>query len=297
MARYNAHMDNLDWNDLQSFLAIAETGSLSAAARQLGLTQPTLGRRLKALESKAGAQLLQAVPRGFILTPLGASVLDHARTMQQSMLAVERTISGRDQQIAGLVRVTTVEVLAHYLILPAIQTLQESHPGLAVELVPATRTFSLTQRETDIGLRLTPFEGNNLVTRKVGVLQHRLYAAASQHIKKPHIDDWPQDSPIITVLEDQEHLPQVKWFYQHFDKPVHVLNSNDRMLQAQAAALGMGVACLPHIIEGKIPNLARIISDKDPVNQPIYIGVHHDMRTMPRVRAVMDAIISACAKA
>lgn len=291
---YVVSMNALDWNDLQSFLAIAETGSLSAAAHRLGLTQPTLGRRLKAMEAKAGARLLEAVPRGFVLTSLGEAVLDHARTMQDAMLAVERTISGRDQRLAGLVRVTTVEVLAHYLVLPAIQTLQQANPELVVELVPATRAFSLTRREADIALRLVPFEGNNLVARKVGNVQHHIYAAASHQLTKPHIDDWPKDSPLITVLEDQEHLPQVNWFYQHFD-PLHcILRSNDRMLQAEAAALGMGLACLPHIMEHKMPNLARVSASAEPVSQPIYMGVHHDMRNMPRVRVVMDAIIAAC---
>jgi DNA-binding transcriptional LysR family regulator len=294
---YMLFMDTLDWNDLQSFLAIAETGSLSAAARRLGLTQPTLGRRLKAMEAKAGARLLEAVPRGFVLTALGEAVLDHARMMQDAMLAVERTINGYDQRLAGVVRVTTVEVLAHYLVLPAIQTLQQANPELVIELVPATRALSLTRREADIALRLVPFEGNNLVARKVGTVQHHIYAAPSHHLAKPHIDDWQQDSPLISVLDDQEHLPQIKWFYQHFASPHCVLRSNDRMLQAEAAALGMGLACLPHIMERKMPNLMRVGANIKPVSQPIYMGVHHDMRNMPRVRVVMDAIIAACGAA
>ena len=290
-------MEKLDWNDLQTFLAIAEGGSLSAAARKLMLTQPTLGRRLKAMEAKAGARLLEAVPRGFVLTSLGESVLGHARTMHEAMTSVERTIEGRDQRLEGLVRVTTVEVLAHYLLLPAIQSLQEKHPGLVVELVPATRSFSLTGREADIAVRLLPFEGNMLVTRKIGKLDHHLFAASSQQVVRPHISDWPAESPLITVLQDQEHLPQVQWFYRHFAAPQFVLRTNDRILQAEATALGMGIACLPHLIERKVPNIARVYADADPVTLPIYMGVHHDMRNMPRVRVVMDAIIAACAKA
>lgn len=287
-------MDKLDWNDLQTFLAIAESGSLSAAARQLRVTQPTMGRRLKALEQRAGAQLLQSMPRGFVLTPLGEAVLNHARTMQEAMLAAERTIDGRDQKLDGLVRVTTVEVLAHYLILPAIQALQERHPGLVVELVPATRNFSLTRREADIALRLVHFEGNNLVARRIGTLDHHVYAAAAQQVTRPHLKDWPADTPVITVLEDQEHLPQVQWFYSHFTPPNCVLRTNDRLLQAEAAALGMGVACLPHFVEHKMPNLARVQVDAGPASLPIYLGAHNDMRNMPRVRVVMDAIIAAC---
>jgi len=234
------------------------------------------------------------VPRGFILTQLGETVLRHAQTMRDEMLVVERTISGQDQRLAGSVRVTTIDVLAFYVMIPVIKDLQLLHPELVVELVPETRSLSLSKREADIALRAGPFAGNALVTRKLGVIEHRLFAATALQVARPHIDDWSADSPVITVLDDHEHLPQVQWFHQMFDKPNYVLRTNDRVLQGHAASQGLGLACLPYILGQHMTALTEIAVNDAPQSVVIHLGVHHDMRKMPRVRAVIDAIVNQC---
>ena len=149
----------MQWDDLQTFLAIARQGTLSAAARELGVTQPTMGRRLTAMERRMGARLLQRLPSGFALTALGESVLANAERIEAEALAAERTIVGRDVALEGVVRLTTVETLADRVVAPAMARLQQVHPGIVVELVPDMRTLSLSKREADIALRMTRFEG------------------------------------------------------------------------------------------------------------------------------------------
>ncbi|WOE75937.1 LysR family transcriptional regulator [Alterisphingorhabdus coralli] len=288
-------MNSLDWNDLQTFLAIAETGSLSAAARQLGVTQPTMGRRLKALEQRAGARLLQSMPRGFVLTPLGEQILGHAQIMREQMDSAERAISGGDMRLEGVVRITTVEMLAGEIVVPAMAALCQEHPGISLELVPGSRSFNLSKREADIALRVAPFEGQSLISRRVGYLRHRLYASVDRAARQPRLSDWPDDAPLLTVMEDQMHLPQIRWLHQKLPNAQICFRSNARHLQAQAAAQGLGLALLPELVEQIVPGLARIESDDLPDHPPVHLGVHRDLRDTPRIRAAMDAIIARAA--
>jgi len=110
----------MEWDDLKTFLAIARYGTLSAAARALGVTQPTMGRRLHAMEDRTGARLLQRLPGRFALTPLGESVLGNAERIEAEALSAERTITGRDVALAGVVRLTTVDTLAARIVTPAL---------------------------------------------------------------------------------------------------------------------------------------------------------------------------------
>ncbi|MEO1044126.1 MAG: LysR family transcriptional regulator [Pseudomonadota bacterium] len=289
-------MEKLDWNDLQTFLAIAEAGTLSAAARRLGVTQPTMGRRLKALEQRAGARLLQSMPRGFALTPLGERVLAHAEAMREQMDAAERAISGGDMRLEGVVRITTVELLAGHIVVPAMAELCQQHPGISFELVPGSRSFSLSKREADIALRIAPFEGQSVITRRVGYLRHRLYASVDRAARQPHRSDWGGDVPLVTVMDDQMHLPQIRWLHQQFPEAHLCFRSNDRLLQGQAVALGLGLALLPELVEQLLPGLARVEIDDLPEPPPVHLGVHRDLRNTPRIRAALDGIIARSAK-
>src|ERR1700712_4827567 len=140
----------MDWDDLHSFLAIARAGSLSGAARELGVRQSTMSRRLTALEQRAGARLLHRTPVGYTLTALGESVLGNAERMEAEAIAIERAVAGRDVSLTGMLRITTVEVLAHRLLPPAVARLRCRHPGITVEIIADGRLLSLARRDADI---------------------------------------------------------------------------------------------------------------------------------------------------
>src|SRR5437899_12484071 len=125
----------LDWDDLRHFLAIARHGTLSAAARALGVRQSTMGRRLDAFEARVGAKLLQKTPRGYVLTATGEAILGNVERIENEALAVERIITGKDVRLEGTIRVTTVETLAVEVLTPIFHTFQETYPGIILELV------------------------------------------------------------------------------------------------------------------------------------------------------------------
>lgn len=276
----------MDWDDLRTFLAIARHGTLSSAARALGVTQPTMGRRLAAMETRTGARLLQRLPGGFTLTPLGESVLGNAERIEVEVLSAERTITGKDVALEGAVRLTTVDTLAARIVVPALARLQRAHPGIAVELVPDTRSLSLSKREADIALRMARFEGHDVVSRKVGSLALGLYASP----------DWLKadkdtETRLVTVLDDQAHLPEAKWLIEHYPNADVALRSNSREVQIWAAKSGLGVAAIACYRADGEPGLVRLRPEVPNLTRDIWLGVHSDMRHMPRIRAVMDAVI------
>jgi DNA-binding transcriptional LysR family regulator len=275
----------MDWDDLRTFLAIARHGTLSGAARALKVTQPTMGRRLAAMEDRTGARLLQRLPGGFALTPLGESVLGNAERIEIEALSAERTITGRDVALEGVVRLTTVDTLAARVVTPALVALQQVHPGIVVELVPDTRTLSLSKREADIALRMSRFEGHEVVARKVGTLALGLYATSN----------WvgAAQPRLITVLDDQAHLPEAKWLVEQYPGADIAFRSNSREVQVWAAKSGAGIAAIACYRADCETDLVRLRPDLPSMTRDIWLGVHSDMRHMPRIRAVMDAIIAA----
>lgn len=278
----------MDWDDLRTFLAVARHGTLSAAARALGVTQPTMGRRLAAMEARTGARLLQRLPGRYALTSLGEAVLGNAERIEAEALAAERAITGRDVALEGVVRLTTVDTLAARVVTPALAALQSRHPGIVVELVPDTRSLSLSKREADIALRMTRFEGHEVAARRVGKVAIGLYAS----------HDWAERAAegnvrLVTVLDDQAHLPEAKWLRQQFpDAPV-VFRSNSREVQLWAVQCGMGVAALARYRADAEPGLIRLRTDLPDLIRDVWLGAHVDMRHMPRIRATIDAVTGA----
>jgi DNA-binding transcriptional LysR family regulator len=276
----------MDWDDLHTFLAIARHGTLSAAARALGVTQPTMGRRLVAMESRTGARLLQRLPGRYALTSLGEAVLGNAERIEAEALAAERTITGRDVALAGTVRVTTVDTLAARVVAPALAELQRAHPAIVVELVPDTRSLSLSKREADIALRISRFTGNEVVARRVGTLALGFYATP----------DWADKvgssaARLVTVLDDQAHLPEADWLIRHFPEAVIGFRSNSREVMVWAARSGAGIAAIARYRGDAEADLVRLKPEVPDLMRDIWMGVHADMRHMPRVRVVMDAIV------
>ncbi|MFM5904675.1 MAG: LysR family transcriptional regulator [Micrococcales bacterium] len=281
----------MDWDDLRTFLAIARHGTLSAAARALGVTQPTMGRRLAAMEARTGARLLQRLPGRYALTPLGESVLGNAERIEAEALAAERVITGRDVALEGLVRLTTVDTLAARIVAPALAELQTRNPGIVVELVPDTRTLSLSRREADIALRMSRFEGHEVTARRVGALAMGLYASPEWYERIQN-----GEVRLVTVLDDQAHLPEAKWLREMFPNAPTGFSSNSREVQLWAAKSGAGVAALARYRADTEPGLVRIGVDRPDLIRDIWLGVHVDMRHMPRVRAVMEAVTAALKK-
>lgn len=282
----------MDWDDVRSFLAIARGRSLSAAARELGVRQSTMSRRLEALEARAGARLLQRTPRGYELTPLGEAVLGNAERMEAEAIAVQRLVQGRDVALSGVVRLTTVEVLAELVVPHAIAALQAKHPGITIDLFSDPRSFNLSRREADLALRMVRFEGNDLVSRRMGTMASALYASTDYLARHGHPGE-SADHAVVTVLEDQAHLAEARWLAERLSTARIAVRTNSRNGQLAAARAGLGLACLPCVLGDGVHGLVRLSAPGEAPSREVWLGVHADLRHMPRIRAVIDALDGA----
>ena len=279
----------MDWDDVRTFLAIARARSLSGAARALGVRQSTMSRRLEALELRAGARLLQRTPGGYELTPLGEAVLGNAERMEAEAISVERMVQGRDVALSGVVRLTTVEIIAETIVPSAVAKLQTRYPGISIDVLSDSRSLNLSRREADIAIRMVRFEGNELVSRRVASASSALYASADYLAAHgAPADGNPQ--AVITVLEDQSHLPEARWLAEQVPKARVALRSNSRNEQLGAVRAGLGVACLPCLLADGASGVVRLTApDLGPMRE-VWLGVHADLRHMPRIRAVIDVL-------
>ena len=144
---------NFDWNRARAFLVTAEEGSLSAAARSLGMAQPTLGRQVRALEEELDVVLFERHGHGLVLTPSGLELVEHVRGMGEAAGRVALAATGQSQSVEGPVTITTTEVTAAFLLPPLISKLRQHHPGIQVDVVASNELRDLRRREADIALR------------------------------------------------------------------------------------------------------------------------------------------------
>ena len=272
----------MDWDDLRLFLAIARAGSLSGAAATLGITQPSVGRRLKRMEDRFGARLLERTPSGFVMTAMGEAIHANAERMELEAQGIERCVAGRDAKLEGTVRITTVEVLAQAFLVPLSKLLLETHPGIALEILPDTRSLSLSRRETDIAIRLTRFEGHELFVRRLGTLSFGIYGSDA------YLADRPSSDRLISVQENQRHLPEVVRYHHAFPGGRTVLTTNDRSVQIEAAVEGVGLICVADSAVTGRSELRRLEFDDIPARE-IWMGVHGDLRHTARIQAVINA--------
>lgn len=287
----------MDWDDVRSFLAIARARSLSGAARALGVRQSTMSRRLDALEAKAGARLLQRTPRGYELTALGEAVLGNAERMEAEAIAVERVVQGRDVALSGEVRLTTVDMIAELLLPRAVARLQARYPGISVDVLSDPRSYNLSRREADLAIRMTRFEGNELISRRMAIAANALYASRGYIAAHGMPAHGGGTHAIVTVLEDQAHLPEQRWLEDRAPGARVALRTNNRSAQLAAVRAGLGLACLPCVLADGVTDVVRVTGPGEGPEREIWLGVHADLRHMPRVRAVIEALEEAFAEA
>ncbi len=281
----------LDWDDLRSFLAIARHRTLSGAARALSVQQSTMGRRLDALEERAGVVLLQKTPGGYLLTGAGEAVLGHVERIEQETLAIERTITGRDVRLEGNVRLTTVETMAVDILTPILTAFLARYPGITLELVTDTRTLSLSRREADVAVRMVRPEGHELVARKVGEVGFGLYASPG-YLDRMGMPDLQAGAPghrMILTLDELASVAETAWIREILGQAQVALRTNSRYAHAAAAEAGVGIANLSHYLaEGR--GLVRLPTPTP--RREVWLAVHEDTRHTPRIRALMEALIA-----
>ena len=280
-----------DWENLRHFVVLAREGTLSAAARLLGVDHATVARRVAALEAETGLKLVDRRARSYQLTDHGRRIAATALPMEEAAFAVGRAVQAVKPGLRGEVSISSPPSLANALIAPRLVQLCRQHPGIRIKLIGEKRAASLNRREADVALRLSRPSENGLIARKIGSFGFGLYGASS------YLKVTPRHAFAFIAYDDRmDDAPQQKWLQTVTAGSEIVLRTNDLENQAAAARTGLGVAVLPDFLGEPDPRLERHDIAPAPPNRDVWLLVHRDLRQAPLVRAVMEFLIE-CIKA
>ncbi len=283
----NAHM--FDWQDLRYFLAAARLGSLTAAAKELGVDHATIGRRIARLETTIDMKLLVRLPRSTRLTEHGAALATAAAAMEEDAETVIRHLRGHTAGLSGSVAVSVLPALAAFVIAPSLPILARKHPGISLTISANAAVVSLERGEADIAIGFVRSNLAGRVVRRIGEMPLALYGAPALISRPP--DQWA----FIGFEASLSDIPQQRWLNAFAGIRPFALRSNDVLTQAQGARAGIGAALLPCFLGRAAPDLVPWETDPVPPSRPLWMSVHADLRRSPVVRAVMDHLIDTIA--
>ncbi|MBA15879.1 MAG: LysR family transcriptional regulator [Sphingomonas sp.] len=281
-----------DWERQRAFLAVLRTGSLSAAARELGLAQPTVRRRIEDLEAVTGAVLFTRSPSGLHPTELAHALRDHAETMAMAADAFARAASAPPGEIAGTVRISASEVMAIEVLPTTLAPLLARHDRLAIELSPTNRQEDVLRRETDIAVRMVRPEQQALVARRIGAVPLGVHAHRDYLARHGMPTGFNSDGGHILI--GVEHaLPILRRLREEgLDvqrEQARFRCDNDLAhLAAIRAGLGLGICQVP--LAARDQQLVHLLGDAIRFDLDIWLVYHEDLRPLARVRAVYDAL-------
>lgn len=287
-------MQELDWDDVRLFLVVLRQGSFTAAARRAKLDHSTIARRLAKLEAHIGARLLHRSPTGVELTEAGLLLASHAERIEQEIVSATARLDERDGEVAGTVRLATPEAFGTYLVAPAMRRLYEQHPKLQLELVPESRTVSLSKREADIAVTLTRPMRGHVVARKLTDYRLGLYAAKTYSQAHAPIREASvlRDHPLVWYIDEMIDVPELRYLDQVAKGSVSVFRSSSIAAQHAAVANGLGLAVLHVFAAEADARLERILPEKVEVTRSYWLVYHRDDRQVTRIRAVVDFLVA-----
>lgn len=280
-----------DWNRARAFLVTAEEGSLSAAARALGMTQPTLGRQVTALEQELGVTLFERAGRGLVLTDSGARLVEHVRAMGEAAVAVSLAAGGQARDLSGPVAVTASELYALWLLPAVLERLARVAPAITVEVVASNAIRDLKRREADIAIRNTRPEQPDLIGRKVaqdcaGLFVSPAYLQAfgplenAQDLARARLIGFDDNAKFLGALT-LAGLPVTE--------AQCAISASSHAVVVEYIRQGLGVGLCPVGMAANDPHMVRVLPETG-FGYPVWLVAHRELHTSPRVRLVWDLL-------
>lgn len=283
-----------DWNRARAFLVTAEEGSLSAAAKALGMAQPTLGRQVDALEEELGVILFERLGRGLTLTPSGHELLSHVRGMGEAASQMSLAATGRSEALEGSICITATEVTAIYDLAPIIAKLRKIHPGVEVEVAASDDSKDLRRREADIAMRNYRPKENDLVARKIGDEVAMLYASA-EYIEKYGVPTKLRDlrnHKFVGFDGSDEMVKQLASIGLEISDENITVRAGNHMVHWELTKAGVGIGIMPERVGDLEPKVRSLMPSFRKMAYPVWLVAHRELHTSRRVRTVFDFIAS-----
>ncbi|MDX8456823.1 LysR family transcriptional regulator [Mesorhizobium sp. VK9D] len=283
-------MKEFDWNLIKSFVAVAETGSLSAAARRLAASQPTLGRHIAELEQALGVTLFRRGRRGYELTEAGSTLYERGRAVSEQANAFSLLALGSVEAIEGTVRIAASEVVAAFVLPDMMARLGEEEPGIEIEIVASNQVENLLRRDADIAIRMVRPGQNELVARKVTDIPLCL-CAASSYLDRRGRPEKPADL-IDHALIGFDRSDEIIRGFTSIGIPVgrsHFrFRTDNQIVLWEAVRTGNGIGIGQEPLAARDPNLEKLLPGVPLPNLPVWLAMHRDVRTSMRIRRVAD---------
>ncbi len=279
-----------DWNRARAFLVTAEEGSLSAAARALGMAQPTVGRQVSALEEELGVVLFERVGRGLTLTPSGLELVEHARAMGEAANRVSLTASGQSQSIEGTVSITATEVTSAFLLPPILTKLRTHEPGITVEVVASNSIRDLRRREADIAIRSARPTDPDLIAIRLDDVVVRFYASVG-YLEQVGALDGPTDMAKASFIGFQDNDRYMETLMERgmaLSAKNFVVSTASHLVHWELVKQGMGIGVMIEQVGDVEPLVRRATPWFDPFVIDVWLVAHRELNTSRRVRLVFD---------
>ena len=283
-----------NWDDLQFFLAVARTGQLSAAARQLRTSHVTVARRIDKLEFALKVRLFERNPRGYVLTAMGQRFVETAERMEVEAERLQADISGGATS-RGVVRISAPEGFSNFFFVKKLSSFGRRHPNISLELVTIQQIMSLSRKEADVAVTLDPPKAGPYFSEKILDYSLHVYGASSYlDVHEPILlrDDLLKH-PFIGYIEDMIFAPGLDYLGDvHAGIKAH-LQSSSIFAQLTATLDGLGLCVLPHFIASRYPELRIVLAGDVELKRSYWLLCHRDLRDLPRIGSVIAFILES----
>ncbi|WP_244536974.1 LysR family transcriptional regulator [Methylobacterium pseudosasicola] len=281
-----------NWDDLRFFLAVARTGTLSAAAARTGTEHTTVGRRIRALEEGLGARLFHRSNLGYALTEDGANLMTVAEAMESAFLSASAAAQAGAQSVSGTVRIGAPDGFGSVFLASRMHRLTERHPGLEVEIMATARIFSLSKREADIVIGLSTPQQARVVARRLTDYRLFVYGAEAYLAAAPPITAVSDLTalPFVGYIEDMLFARELNYLGALEPAVSARLRSTNLLAQVHATLNGAGLCILPAFIAAAHPGLVPVLPGAVSLTRSFHMHIHEDHRKAAHIRAVAGFI-------
>ncbi len=289
------NLQNLNWSLLQAFTAVAETGSLSAAARKLGQSQPTVGRQIAKVEATLGTALFTRQPRGLALNQSGEALYPLALEMQDAARRLTLIAAGQSQSLKGTVRITASKVFAHYTLPPILAKIRTQEPDIQLELAPSDSTENLLFREADIAIRMYRPTQEDVIARKLGSLKIGLFAHESylaQRGTPQDFADFPRHD-MVGLDRNPLIIDAMKSLGVSRSREDFPVRCDDQATYWELTKAGCGIGATQLRLGQQSEGMVQVLPTLPLEPLPVWLVAAKALRQTPRIRRVYDLLANA----
>lgn len=292
-------MSEIDWNRARAFLATADAGSLSAAARELGLTQPTLSRQVAALETELGVTLFERLGKKLVLTETGETLLSHVRAMGEAAAAMTVAASGRAQEIEGRVSISATDGYAAYLLPDIVERIRREAPQITIVIVSCNSLSDLRRREADIAIRHVRPDEDGLIGKLVCESTAHFYASQSWIARNGRPASVGDIAPhhLIAYEEIGRFAEFMRGAGVSASADAFRLVSENSVVVWEMVKRGLGICIMSREIALRTEGMVDLFPDLEPPRFPVWLVTHRELRTSRRIRLVYEILAEELARA